>query len=68
MSSLIDITLDDLITHIEKDKKKFFKIYKSLPIEIYKEIEKLSSSKSYLKKERCDKARFVADSFHKQIK
>jgi len=67
-NTLIDDTLDNLIEHLKEDEKRFFKIYKSLPIEIFKEIERLSSSKSYLKKDRCDKARFVADSFHKQVK
>jgi hypothetical protein len=64
----IEETLNDLIKLIEKDKKVFYQTYKSLPFGIYKEIERLSVSKSALFKSLCEKAKKVAETFHKSIK
>lgn len=61
-------TLDDLLELMKKDHSLFFQAYKSLPLDIYKEIERLSVSKSSIYKDICTKARTVADSFHKSIK
>ena len=65
---LIEETLDNLIDLMEEDHVIFFKSYKSLPLDIYTEIERLSVSKSTLYRDLCIKARKVADNFHKSIK
>jgi hypothetical protein len=67
-SEIIKETLDNLIDLKEKDPTLFFQAYKSLPFNIYSEIERLSVSKSSLYKDLCKKARDVANSFHKSIK
>lgn len=66
-SNLAEETLNELLILYEKDKKIFYKSYTSLPIELYKEIERLSVSKSTLYGELCKKAKTVADNFHKSI-
>lgn len=67
-NNLIEQTLDELIILKDKDKTLFYKSYKSLPFELYEEIERLSVSKSALYKVLCSKARIVAESFHRSIK
>lgn len=67
-NNLVEETLDELIINLEQDAPTFFKSYKSLPFALYVEIERLSVSKSALFKDLCEKARLVADSFHKSIK
>lgn len=66
--TLIENTLDELIQIMETNKQLFYKSYKSLPIEMYAEIERLSVSKSSLYKDICSKSRLVAETFHKSIK
>lgn len=66
--NLIEETLDELLLLIEENKTIFYKSYKSLPFEIYSEIERLSVSKSSLYKDLCTKAKDVAETFHKSIK
>lgn len=61
-------SLNSLIKLQETDKVLFSKTYRSLPFELYKEIERLSVSKSIVFSELCDKSKFVSDSFHKSIK
>ncbi len=63
----IEKTLDDLIVLIGEDIKLFHKTYKTLPIELYSEIERLSMSKSSVFLSLCNKAKLVAETFHKNI-
>lgn len=65
---LIEKTLDNLVSLLDNNDPLFYKEYKSLPFNLYKEIEKLSVSKSVIYKEICRKSKLVADSFHKNIK
>lgn len=67
-SNIIKETLDTLLVLKDQDHTLFFQAYKSLPLDIYKEIERLSVSKSTLYKELCTKARTVANTFHKSVK
>lgn len=67
-NNLVEETLDELIQGMEKDEATFFKSYKALPFALYVEIERLSVSKSAIFKQLCDKARIVAESFHRSIK
>lgn len=67
-NNLVEETLDELILSLEKDSPTFFKSYRSLPFALYVEIERLSVSKSALFKSLCEKARLVAESFHRSIK
>ena len=67
-SDLIKETLDDLLKIKEEDFNLFYNSYKSLPLTLYSEIERLSVSKSTLFMDLCKKAKLVADSFHKSIK
>jgi hypothetical protein len=64
----IEQTLDDLLQLHKKDEVAFCKSYKSLPLNIYSEIERLSVSKSTLFKPLCDKAQQVTTLFHSSIK
>ena len=66
-SNLVKETLNELLALHEKDERIFYKSYISLPIELYKEIERLSVSKSTLYGELCKKAKTVADNFHRSI-
>jgi len=65
---LINSTLDDLLEKYENDRPMFIKTYPSLPIEIYKRIEKLSNQRLIANLDLCDKAKKVSDLFHKSIK
>lgn len=67
-NSLVEETLDKLIQVMEEDESVFFKSYKALPFALYAEIERLSVSKSALFKELCEKAKLVAENFHRSIK
>jgi hypothetical protein len=64
----IEETLDELLIMMEDNIDIFYKSYKSIPFELYSEIERLSVSKSSLQEELCNKARKVAETFHKSIK
>lgn len=64
----IEETLDELIKLYEEDQEAFNKSYKSLPLAIYAEIERLSVSKSTLFKSLCIKAHKVTSLFHGSIK
>lgn len=66
-SYLVEETLNELLALYKKDPKIFYKSYVSLPIDLYKEIERLSVSKSTLYGDICKKAKTVADHFHKSI-
>ena len=61
-------TLDSLIELQKTDPNLFYNTYRSLPFELYKEIERLSVSKSIINRELCDKSKFISNSFHKSIK
>lgn len=64
----IEQTLDDLLELHKKDEVAFCKSYKSLPLTIYSEIERLSVSKSTIFKGLCKKAQEVTSIFHGSIK
>lgn len=66
-SNIIEETLNELLLLYKEDKKLFCKTYRSIPLEIYSEIERLSVSKSTLFKGVCVKAKNVADNFHNNI-
>lgn len=66
-NGIIEETLDELIALFNADKKLFYKSYRTLPIELYREIERLSVSKSTLYSKLCKKAKLVTDNFHKNI-
>jgi len=66
--NIIDETLDSLLKMHSISPSLFFKTYKSLPINLFCEIERLSMSRSTLYKDRCTKASTVADYFHKSVK
>lgn len=63
----IEETLDGLIAQYESVPDLFYKSYIALPVDIYKEIERLSMSKSTLHIRICKKARKVADTYHRSI-
>lgn len=65
---LIRKTLEYLLKLLDSGDELFYKEYKSLPIDLYREIERLSLSKSMIYKELCSKSKKVADAFHKSIK
>jgi hypothetical protein len=65
---LIERTLDYLIELLNAENPLFYKEYKTLPFNLYKEIERLSVSKSVIYNDVCSKSKLVADSFHKNIK
>lgn len=65
---LVRETLEYLISLLESDDPLFFKEYKSLPIDLYREIERLSLSKSMIYRDLCEMSKKVADAFHKSIK
>ena len=64
----IEETLDELLKLHKKDEVAFCKSYKSLPLSIYSEIERLSVSKSTIFKSLCEKAQLVTTYFHNSIK
>jgi hypothetical protein len=67
-NNLVEETLDELIRGMENNLLTFYKSYRALPFDLYVEIERLSVSKSALYRGLCDKARVVAESFHRSIK
>ena len=60
--------MDSLLKLMEEDEKKFFDTYRSLPFNIYKEIEKLSLSKASTNTELTIKAKIITKKFHAQFK
>lgn len=64
---ILEDTLNDLLLLYRRSPSIFHKSYKSLPLDIYISIEKLSMSKSILYKDLCNKAKLVAEYFHKSI-
>ena len=65
--SVLEKTLDILLELYDSDPSKFKNHYRSLPLEVYIKIERLSISKSILYKDICNKAKLVALYFHKNI-
>ena len=66
--NLIEDTINDLLTILEEDYKKFHVIYKSLPFEIYKKIERLAITKSIKNPDLHDNAKRLSNTFHKKFK
>ena len=65
---LVKNTIEDLLSIKEENYIKFYNIYKSLPFDIYKKIEKLAVTKSIKNKELHDKAKELSKAFHKKFK
>ena len=65
---LIEETLQSLLQILDYDKGLFYNMYRSLPYELYKEIEKLSVSKSETYKDLCIMAKKVTTEFHNNPK
>ena len=65
---LVQDTLSELVPLIERDEDLFFKTYKSLPFNVYKEIETLSISKSSTHRALCEQSRIVTKAFHNNKK
>ena len=61
-------TLQELLHLLKTDKVLFFSIYRALPFELFKEIEKLSISKSLIYKDFCRDARKITTAFHSNAK
>ena len=69
MDRIIETEIINSLIELQKtDERKFFQTYRSLPFNIYKEIENLSLSKSLSNKELSKKAKFITKKFHENFK
>ena len=67
-NEILNNTINDLILLLGEDYNKFHNIYKSLPFNIYKKIEKMSVTKSTKNFDLHNKAKKISIAFHKKFK
>lgn len=67
-NEIIKNTIDNLILMMEEDYTKFHNIYRSLPFDIYKKIEKMAVTKSTRNEELHTMAKKISIAFHKKFK